>query len=829
MSLPAEPRYLSAGDAGLVVELGTEIDAAVNDAVVALAAALEARALPGIREIVPTYRSLLVQYDPVTLARRDLIAAVGACWPPQPVAGSARTHWRVPVLYGGKAGEDLPAVAALHGLTEDEVVRIHSGASYRVYMLGFAPGSPTSADCPRAFTPAGAPTPGRRRRPAASPSAASRQRSRRRCRSRAAGTCWDARRCAPTTRPEAPCRSCSRLATSCASSPFPPSISTRSAPPRRREIPSPSGSPPMGDALRIIEPGPFSTVQDFGRLGWQRFGISASGALDVPSMMLANALAGNPPGTAVIETTATGPVILIEAQACRFGYAGMDARLLLNGVPVPAGRSIDCVAGDRISFRGGNGGMRGYIAVQGGFALAPVLGSLSTHTRSGIGGLSGRALRAGDVLPLAAASPAGPARGIPDVALRLPPHREVRVVPGPQDDFFTPEAMRIFLSETYTVSHRADRMGMQLDGPALTHAAGFNIVSDGIVNGSIQVPGHGRPVILLADRQTTGGYPKIATVIEPDLGLLAQMRPGTHLRFRALAPDEAEAAARVFQTGNSRTASPRSAKRPAHGHLLASERLLGLNLVGGVVGPAHEDGQHVLIGACHTMAQFAGARFGSDPRPAGNAPNNSLDRPGSHLTLYASARALYAGFRWTGSRARVVDEAGEAGAGTATWDESSLWMRLMRGRWVADRPVLAYGLAVGFSVLALALRILIDPMLAPGFPFLTFFPAVIITTFVCGLRPGILSAILCLLAAWYLFIEPRLFVRGAICCDNCARFLRVHRDGRHRADPRDAAGRRNGWSRSRESWRTCWPGRTSCSRSCSTAWRTTCSSSRPCC
>jgi allophanate hydrolase subunit 2 len=148
--------------------------------------------------------------------------------------------------------------------------------------------------------------------------------------------------------------------------------------------------------------------------------------------------------------------------------------------------------------------------------------------------------------------------------------------------------MRTFLSEAYTVSHRADRMGMQLDGPALAHAGGFNIVSDGVANGSIQVPGHGRPVILLADRQTTGGYPKIATVIEPDLGLLAQARPGAHLRFSALAPDEAEAAARAFRKETAALLA-RVSEAPAHGHLLASERLLGLNLVDGVVGPAQED------------------------------------------------------------------------------------------------------------------------------------------------------------------------------------------------------------------------------------------------
>lgn len=140
MSLPDRPRCLPAGDAGLVVELGDTIDAQVNDAVVALAAALEGRGLTGIREIIPTYRSLLVQFDPVVLPRRDLLAAVEECWPPPPLPEASRSHWRVPVLYGGEAGLDLPAVAALHGLTEDEVVRIHSGAAYRVYMIGFAPG-----------------------------------------------------------------------------------------------------------------------------------------------------------------------------------------------------------------------------------------------------------------------------------------------------------------------------------------------------------------------------------------------------------------------------------------------------------------------------------------------------------------------------------------------------------------------------------------------------------------------------------------------------------------------------------------------------------------
>jgi biotin-dependent carboxylase-like uncharacterized protein len=218
-----------------------------------------------------------------------------------------------------------------------------------------------------------------------------------------------------------------------------------------------------------------------------------------------------------------------------------------------------------------------YLAVAGGFAVAPQLGSLSLHLRSRMGGLNGAPLAAGDILPCRPEAQAGDlvhlAAGIPDEA------GPIRVMLGPQDDYFTPEAIRTFLESEFTITPQADRMGFQLGGPRLEHAKGFNIVSDGIVDGHIQVPGSGQPIILMRDRQTTGGYPKIATVISADLPRLAQMRPGSALRFRAVERAEAVAAARRLKEW---IASLPRALQPVRVDL-TSEHLLSRNLIGGAV------------------------------------------------------------------------------------------------------------------------------------------------------------------------------------------------------------------------------------------------------
>jgi 5-oxoprolinase (ATP-hydrolysing) subunit C len=336
----------------------------------------------------------------------------------------------------------------------------------------------------------------------------------------------------------------------------------------------------MSDALLLTDGGLFSTVQDFGRFGYQRFGISASGAMDVLAMRLANALVGNQPDTAVIETTLSGPAFVVEAPACRLAFTGIDARITLNGAPVAPYRAFDAAFGDRVAIGPGTNGLRGYLALAGGLALDPVLGSLSTHSRSRIGGFEGRQLAAGDRLLLPGCVPAGPCLELP-ASERPSADGPIRVLLGPQDDAFTSEGIQTFLSSLYTVSNKTDRMGCQLEGPAITHRAGFNIVSDGIMNGSIQVPGHGRPIVLLADRQTTGGYPKIATVIEADLRKLAQARPGSTLAFTALSAEAAEEAA---ATDRRRLSALIEKIRPvaSEASLLTAERLLCLNLVSGV-------------------------------------------------------------------------------------------------------------------------------------------------------------------------------------------------------------------------------------------------------
>jgi biotin-dependent carboxylase-like uncharacterized protein len=229
-----------------------------------------------------------------------------------------------------------------------------------------------------------------------------------------------------------------------------------------------------------------------------------------------------------------------------------------------------------------------YLAIEGGFDIAPVLGSQSTLIRAAIGGLEGRALRAGDALPLKQGATAERDE------VMLPPldltsRARVRIVLGPQEDHFTPEGLRTLLGSTYTISQASDRMGMRLEGPALEHSSkGYNIVSDGIAHGSIQVPGNGLPIILLADRQTTGGYPKVATVISADLPGLGRMMPGAKIAFEAVDIETAEAAARALAADIADMASRLAPVR--HAAVIDVTRLMGENLVSGVVNAREASG-----------------------------------------------------------------------------------------------------------------------------------------------------------------------------------------------------------------------------------------------
>lgn len=292
--------------------------------------------------------------------------------------------------------------------------------------------------------------------------------------------------------------------------------------------------------ITIIEPGPFTTVQDEGRFGWQAFGMPVAGAMDRYACRVANLLAGNRPGAAALEMTLRGDHIRFE-RASIAAICGADMHPLLNAKPLPNWSSFRADPGDELIMDFATNGCRAYLAVQGGIAVEPLLASRSTYTRAAIGGHEGRILRPGDRLPFGADLET---QVIPQaLAPKFIPHHQtpvmVRVLPGPQDDHFTREGLETFFNASFTIAPDADRMGYRLDGPAIEHRDAPEIISDALLTGSIQVPGHGRPILLMADHQTAGGYPKIGTVIGPDLSRLAQARPGDAVQF--LRCTEAEA------------------------------------------------------------------------------------------------------------------------------------------------------------------------------------------------------------------------------------------------------------------------------------------------
>ena len=307
----------------------------------------------------------------------------------------------------------------------------------------------------------------------------------------------------------------------------------------------------MSPALRLLAPGLLTTLQDKGRVGYQRLGIPVSGALDPVSLAAANLLVGNLPDSAALEIVYHGPTLVVDADSVRIACAGAAAPIELRGATAPAGsrrlalfESARLLRGEELRIGALTGSAVLYLAAAGGFDVPPVLGSRSTLVRAGIGGLNGRALSAGDRLPLcrARAAETGEVRL---AGLQLAPPPRFRIILGPQDDYFTAEAIAALSHTSFTVTPASDRMGMRLDGPRLQHSKGYNIVSDGIAPGAIQVPGNGLPIVLLADRQTTGGYPKIATVISADLAALGRLTPGAHVRFEVVNIEAAEAARRA--------------------------------------------------------------------------------------------------------------------------------------------------------------------------------------------------------------------------------------------------------------------------------------------
>ena len=300
------------------------------------------------------------------------------------------------------------------------------------------------------------------------------------------------------------------------------------------------GVPPNIAVVRVIKPGMLTTIQDAGRWGFQSRGVPVAGPMDPVSHRVANALVGNSRDAALLEVTLLGPELEFDDERL-VAVAGAEFELLLDGRLVPSHAPFTVAAGSHLLFGERRRGVRAYLAVSGGIAVAPTFGSRSTHLVSAMGGLGGRALLAGDRLPLGDPSRSqGMALAPQNAVVALPDHHAtVRVLSGPQVEHFAPAALDGLQSAPYLVSHSSDRMGFRLEGARLTHARGADIISDATPLGVLQVPASGQPILLMADRQTTGGYPKIATVIAADMTIAGQLAPADTITFVVCTPHDA--------------------------------------------------------------------------------------------------------------------------------------------------------------------------------------------------------------------------------------------------------------------------------------------------
>lgn len=335
----------------------------------------------------------------------------------------------------------------------------------------------------------------------------------------------------------------------------------------------------MASVVLIATAGHGATIQDGGRFGLLRYGVTAAGPMDWAAHETANRALGNPPDAAAIEIGPGGIALSVTAPM-PLAFAGGGFVWTRGETRLPSAARVVLQPDEILRARAGAWGSFAYCAAPGGFDLPPVLGSRATHTRSALGGLDGRALTSGDRLAVVRDEAAD--RAMTEMAIEAswlaPSDAALRVILGPQDDHFSAAAIAALLAGSWALTAAADRMAYKLEGTPLAHARDFNIVSDGVAQGSIQVAGDGLPMVLMADRQPTGGYPKIATLCRADLGRLAQTRPGGRCRFAPITVTAAREAVlalqdRVATTGRRLTPLRREP---------TTDALLAANLVGGV-------------------------------------------------------------------------------------------------------------------------------------------------------------------------------------------------------------------------------------------------------
>jgi len=489
------------------------------DLVLRLLKLLQKHPIPEIVDIVSSYDTIAVHFHP---SHGDIVFnhLTALNLDDAPDQGSCQGRCvSIPVVYGGARGPDLQALASSTHLSNQEIIQLHSETEYTVAAIGFSPGFPYLAGlpkplhCPRHATP--------RQVAAGSVAIASDQAG---VYPMASQGGWHVlgrtNHCLFDPKREDP-------------SLLKPGDKIRfeavehldfdDAPPTDAD--QPEGS------IKVLDPGPLTSIQDHGRYGRQHIGVSPGGAADPISATVANRLVGNPDDAAVLECTMMGPKLQFD-EVTRIAWVGWS-----NSA---SGKPLDVKAGTRIDLSGRTTHLRGYIAVAGGIEVPKIMGSRATDIRAGFGGHHGRALRAGDSLHIGQA-PSGPVSGSWHVAWPKPKGYliELRFLRGMQADWFSKESYAAFTRNFYQISPASDRMGARLQGAKLNLVEPREMVSQAVVYGSIQVPPDGQPTVLMSERQTIGGYPQIGHVISADLPDLARAWPGTQIHFHEVTLDEA--------------------------------------------------------------------------------------------------------------------------------------------------------------------------------------------------------------------------------------------------------------------------------------------------
>lgn len=533
-------RYMPFGDNGLVIEFGDVISLEVNRRVIALSEAIIGAKIQGVEELVPTYRSLLVRYNASKISYEQLVFRIKDIEKTMEERSMEKVGRKIiiPVVYAGEYGPDLTDVARFHGLTEEQVVKIHSGREYRVYMVGFVAGFPYLGEVadeiatPRLETP-------RLKVPAGSVGIAEKQTGIYPC--------------------EAPGgwriigRTLLRLFNPLKQPPvllqlgdivkFKPISEKEFRITENTSQKQPADRFPKNKkgikVFQVLKPGFFTTVQDLGRYGYLRYGVPISGAMDTFSLVAANLLVANNPDDACLEITLIGPELQALTKT-QIAITGGAASPKINGQHVPMWQTLEVQEGAVVSFGKVESGCRAYLSIRGGVDTPPVLGSRSTYVRGGFGGINGRQLKTEDIIGGFHVSLLKVGYSMPEELVpQFTDQFKALVILGPQADMFTERGITTFLSSQYKVTLEADRMGYRLEGPIIEHKAKADIISDALLPGAVQIPRNGKPIMIMRDAQTAGGYPKIAVIITPDVSTLGQAKTNDIIEFSKITIQQA--------------------------------------------------------------------------------------------------------------------------------------------------------------------------------------------------------------------------------------------------------------------------------------------------